>query len=265
MTRSFDSLTGNTPLLISVPHDGRLLPDSVEARMTPVGKAMPDTDWHVAELYEFAKDLGASFVVADYSRYVVDLNRPPDDAALYAGQIATGICPTQSFAGEPLYRDGAGVGDDEQRARIQDYWEPYHAHIAATLDTLRREYGYALLWDAHSIPSRVPRLFDGELPVLNVGTNDGASCAPDVAAAVSGVAATSPFPSVLNGRFKGGYITRHYGDPAQRVDAVQLEIAQRAYMDEDTGDMDTSKASILQGTLALMLDAFMESAAKSSR
>lgn len=263
MTRVFTSCAGDTPLLISVPHDGRQLPDDVASRMTPVGKSLPDTDWHVADLYGFGKSMGASMVVANYSRYVVDLNRPADDTALYAGQVATGICPARSFAGEALYVDDLVIGEDEQIERVQKYWAPYHAHIAATLAAIRQQYGYALLWDAHSIPSRVPRLFDGELPVLNVGTYDGASCAPGMSAAVYDVAKTSTFPAVLNGRFKGGYITRHYGNPAENIHAIQLEIAQRAYMNEASLAMDAQKTSVLQDVLQQMLAAFKESATKS--
>lgn len=248
---------GSTPLLISVPHDGRALPDDVAARMTDAGRDIPDTDWHVAELYEFAKELGASFVIANYSRYVVDLNRPPDNAALYAGQVATGICPTQSFAGDALYIDGDDVSHDEQSQRVATYWQPYHSFIETRLAALREQYGYALLWDAHSIPGNVPRLFDGTLPVLNIGTNDGASCARDIAAGVASVAEQSHYESVVNGRFKGGYITRHYGRPDKNVHAIQLEIAQRAYMDEASRKYDNALANELRATLRSMLTAFL--------
>lgn len=254
---------GSTPLLISVPHDGKILPNFIAERMTPAGKDLPDTDWHVAELYDFAKDMGASLVVANYSRYVVDLNRPPDDTALYAGQVATGICPSQSFAGDDLYINGAGIDQEERQERVHTFWRPYHSYIRAKLDAIRTEYGYALLWDAHSIPSQVPRLFDGALPVLNIGTNGGASCAPEIAAAVSAVATSSACESVTNGRFKGGYITRYYGAPDEGVHAIQLEIAQRAYMDEASREFDDAKATGLRETLSTMLDAFLETGTKS--
>ncbi len=259
MSPVFDVTPGTTPLLISVPHDGRLIPEAIRARMTDTGRAVPDTDWHVAKLYEFARGLGAGMIVANYSRYVVDLNRSADDAALYPGQPATGLCPEQTFAGEDLYRR-AGVSASEKTDRIEQYWQPYHAQIESELAMLRERFGHALLWDAHSIPSVVPRLFDGELPVLNLGSNDGKSCVKTVAAAVDSVAKNSGHSSVLNGRFKGGYITRHYGRPEQSVHALQLEIAQRAYMDETTLAWDANKAEALQITLRSMIRVFLDSA-----
>lgn len=260
MTAVFDFHRGSSPLLISVPHDGRDVPDGIRARMTEAGRELPDTDWHVAKLYDFARGLGASMLVANYSRYVVDLNRPPDDGSLYPGQLATGICPAKTFAGEPIYEAGAGLERNEQARRIDDYWRPYHAQIAASLDELRSGHGYALLWDAHSIPSRVPSLFDGELPVLNLGSFDRKSAGPGIIDAVAAVAGNSGYESVCDGRFKGGYITRHYGAPASGVHALQLEIAQRAYMDERSGEYDKSKADRLRGELETMLEAMQVSA-----
>lgn len=260
MTAVFDFHRGSSPLLISVPHDGREVPDGIRARMTDAGRELPDTDWHVAKLYDFGRELGASMLVANYSRYVVDLNRPPDDRNLYPGQLATGICPAKTFAGEPIYRAGAGLARDEQARRIDDYWRPYHAQITASLGELRSAHGYALLWDAHSIPSRVPSLFDGELPVLNLGSFDRASAGRGIIDAVAAVAGSSGYEFVCDGRFKGGYITRHYGAPASGVHALQLEIAQRAYMDERNGEYDKSKADRLRGTLAAMLEAMRGSA-----
>jgi len=256
MSDVFRFVAGDSPLLVSVPHDGRLIPEQQRARMTEAGLAIPDTDWHVAQLYGFAVELGASLLVARYSRYVVDLNRPPDDAAMYEGQVATGLCPRYTFAGEPLYHDDAPVSQAEARERIERYWRPYHERLAAALEAIRDRHGCAFLWDAHSIPSRVPRLFDGELPVLNLGNFDGRSCDPGLARALDGIASASPYESVLNGRFRGGYITRHYGDPANGVQAMQLELAQRAYMDEETREFDAARASRLRETLQALLTAF---------
>jgi N-formylglutamate deformylase len=261
MSDVFAFSQGDSPLLISVPHDGRLIPDEQRDRMTEAGLGIPDTDWHVAELYDFARELGASLLVAQYSRYVVDLNRPPDDGSLYEGQVPTGLCPQYTFAGEPLYSDDAPLTAGETGHRIERYWRPYHERLAQALDELRARYGCALLWDAHSIPSRVPRLFDGELPVLNLGNFDGRSCDAAVAGELYRLAAASPYSAVLNGRFKGGYITRHYGDPANRVQAVQLELAQRAYMDEATLDIDAVLADRLRDTLRGLLGAFTRTAA----
>lgn len=256
MSDVYRFVAGDSPLLISVPHDGRLIPDEQRARMTEAGLAIPDTDWHVAQLYGFAAEFGASLLVARYSRYVVDLNRPPDDGAMYPGQVATGLCPRYTFAGEPLYRDDAPVAPSEVADRIERYWRPYHERLAAALDELRSRHGCAFLWDAHSIPSRVPRLFDGELPVLNLGNFDGHSCDHAIAQELAEIASASEYESVLNGRFKGGYITRHYGAPASGVQAMQLELAQRAYMDEATLEFDPPRAERLRGTLHRLLTAF---------
>ena len=256
MSSVFRFQPGELPLLISVPHDGRELPEDMRVRMTAVGLSIPDTDWHVADLYEFAVDMGANILVASYSRYVVDLNRPADDTALYPGQVATGLCPLQTFAGESIYRSG-GVDESEKAQRIEKYWRPYHTHLHDTLDALRKKHGFALLWDAHSIPSVVPRLFDGELPELNLGSNSGASCEQSIEEAVAAVASASSHSTAINGRFKGGYITRHYGDPENGIHALQLEIAQRAYMDEQTSTFDSAKATVLQDNLREMLSAFV--------
>ena len=248
---------GDTPLLISVPHDGVHIPDGMRSAMTPAGLAVPDTDWHVAELYDFAREMGASMLVANYSRYVVDLNRPASDAELYPGQLSTGICPEKTFAGEAIYTDG-GVSDEQKSERVDRYWRPYHERLAAALDERIARYGRALLWDAHSIPSVVPRLFDGELPELNIGTNDGDSCSEQRQQAVVAAAQEGPYSMVLNGRFKGGYITRHYGRLGERIDAMQLEIAQRAYMDERSTAFDAVRAGRLRETLQAMLSAFSD-------
>ncbi|MDH3621158.1 MAG: N-formylglutamate deformylase [Gammaproteobacteria bacterium] len=250
---------GTSPLLISVPHDGIHVPPDIGACMTAAGAALPDTDWHVAELYSFARELGASMLVANYSRYVVDLNRPATDEALYTGQVATGLCPLQTFEGAEIYASGS-VDAEEVAARVAAYWRPYHDKIRGTLERLRDRHGVALLWDAHSIASVVPRLFEGELPELNLGTNGGTSCAAPIAARVAEVAGASPYSHVVNGRFRGGYITRHYGDPEGSVHAMQLELAQRAYLNEATTVFDPQKASGLRDTLRLMLQAFVETA-----
>lgn len=255
----FKYVEGNLPLLISVPHAGRVVPENISARMTAAGRGIPDTDWDVEKLYEFVAAMGASMVVAKYSRYVVDLNRSIDDGALYPGQVVTGLCPQKTFSGDVIYREG-GVDADETAARVEKYWQPYHDRILATLSDMRAEYGFALLWDAHSIPSVVPRLFDGELPILNLGSNNGASCRSAIENAVAAVTNASPYSSVSNGRFTGGFITRHYGDPKNNVHALQLEIAQRAYMDEETVSFDDAKAQKLRDILRTTLHAFLDAA-----
>ena len=258
MTDVFSFVEGDLPLLVSVPHDGRDLAPGQDATMTDAGLRLPDTDWHVRRLYEFAVGLGANVIAANYSRYVVDLNRSADDTALYDGQVSTGLCPTRTFAGEPIYRDIEQLPGDEVEARVEAYWRPYHDHLVETLGSIRANHGYALLWDAHSIAGEVPRLFDGILPDLSLGTNDGASCGPAIAASVAAVAEGSSYSSVLNGRFRGGYITRHYGKPDAGIHAIQLELSQRNYMDESSAEYDDILASELQRTLAAMLTAFTE-------
>jgi len=259
MTDVFSFHEGDAPLLISVPHDGRHLPGDVRDRMTPEGIALPDTDWHVAELYDFARELGASMLVANYSRYVVDLNRPATDDALYEGQVATGLCPTQTFAGENIYASG-DVDADEISRRVGTYWRPYHEKIEQEITRILGHHGFALLWDAHSIAGVVPRLFEGELPALNIGSNSSASCAPNIEQAVVDAAKASPYETVINGRFKGGYITRHYGDPGRSIQALQLEIAQRTYMDENTGVFDVVLGGQLRETLRQLISTFLRAA-----
>ncbi len=224
---------GRTPLLVSMPHDGTAIPDSIAARMTELGRSVPDTDWHCARLYGFAAVLGAAVLRPRYSRYVIDLNRPPDGAALYPGAPNTGLCPELSFAGEPLYLPGQEPGADEVAERLERYWRPYHQRLAEALAELRARHGVALLWEAHTIRSRLPRLFEGRLPDLNLGTHRGASCAPALEQALrERLEAATSFSHAVNGRFTGGYITRHYGDPGAGVHAVQLEQAQCTYMEE---------------------------------
>jgi N-formylglutamate deformylase len=199
--------------------------------MTPVARTTPDTDWHVPKLYAFLNAIGASRIEATHSRYVVDLNRPPDDQELYTGQKKTGLVPTDTFKGEPLYRDGETPEGDEVIAR-RKYWQPYHDALNAELSRLKAIHGSIILWDAHSIESVLPSLFEGRLPDLNLGTFDGKSCDSDIADAAFAAAQTTCFDAVLNARFKGGYITRHYGAPKKGVNAIQLEMAQAIYMDE---------------------------------
>ncbi len=214
-----------------MPHSGTALPSALEGRLSPAAKALPDTDWHVPLLYEFLDEFDATVIEARYSRYLIDLNRPPDNRPLYPGQAGTGLCPHALFDGTPLYADGSTPVAAEIEARLAAYWRPYHERLAAELARLKGRHGHALLYDAHSIAARVPRLFDGRLPVLNLGTAHGTSCAPALEAAAAAVLADSDYTHVVNGRFVGGYITRRYGDPANEVYALQMEIAQESYMD----------------------------------
>lgn len=257
MTEAYFFARGNSPLLISIPHDGRELAPDMEQRMTKIGRSLPDTDWHVRRLYEFASELDASVIAARFSRYVIDVNRPSSDEALYEGQVSTGLCPVETFSGEHIYTAKNAFDKREIEQRIHRYWKPYHDKLMVELTRIHEQFGYALLWDAHSIPSQVPTLFEGVLPELNLGTNDGASCDPHLQGALLKVAKASGYATVLNGRFKGGYITRNYGNPANRIHAIQLELAQRSYMDETSLRYDDASANRLVETIQAILMEFV--------
>ena len=252
---------GGAPLLVSLPHDGTAIPDAIASRMTPQALRVPDTDWHVALLYAFAKELGASVLTPRWSRYVVDLNRPPDGHALYPGRSETALVPVNTFAGEPIYRDGAPPDAAEIVARVEEYWRPYHAALREELDRLRDAHGRVVLWDGHSIRSRVPRFFEGKLPDFNLGTANGESCSPALQERLAEVlrtragGGTDGYDHVVNGRFKGGHITRYYGKPQEGIDAAQLELAQHVYMDEDSFEYQPQRAQGVQRVIRALLEA----------
>jgi len=230
---TFHFTPGTAPLLLSIPHLGTEIPPELRAGMADVADLRQDTDWHLDRLYGFAQALGASVIQARVSRYVIDLNRPPDGQSLYPGQTTTTLCPVDTFRGEPLYAAGQSPDAAEQARRLAAYWQPYHRRLRAELDRLKAQHGAVMLWDAHSIAGELPRLFDGQLPDLNFGTADGRSCDPAVIGAVVDVARGGPCSLVVNGRFKGGHITRCYGAPQDGVHAIQLEMSQRLYMQEE--------------------------------
>lgn len=224
---------GNAPLLISIPHMGLEVPKDLFEKMTPIGRQLADTDWHLDQLYDFGHEMGASFLMARYSRYVVDLNRPPNDETLYPGQTKTGLFPQLTFRGEPIYETTDELSVSEQEHRINTYWQPYHDQLATEIARIKGEHGQVLVWEAHSIASVLPRLFPGKLPDLNIGTNGGLSASADLLHAVEGSLENCPFSWIANGRFKGGYNTREFGKPSDGVHAIQLEMCQSTYMDED--------------------------------
>ena len=224
---------GRSPLLISVPHAGTEVPEKILSRLSAAGRALGDTDWHVDRLYDFAGDLGASLLVATHSRYVIDLNRPPDGTPLYPGADETELCPTTNFDWQPLYEAGQELQPGEQVARLEAYWRPYHLALRGEIDRIGADYGHAILWDAHSICSRVPRFFEGRLPDYNFGTGGGKSADPTLGQGLLTLAGELGLEAVLDQRFKGGYITRHYGDPRARIHALQLELTWPNYLTED--------------------------------
>ncbi|MCO4880548.1 N-formylglutamate deformylase [Paraburkholderia caribensis] len=225
---------GDAPLLVSIPHLGHSIPPAMRHLYTDVALTFVDTDWHLDRLYDFvSKELGATLLGANVSRYVIDLNRPSNDESLYPGQTTTGLCPIETFRGEPVYRAGCEPDPDEKQRRVAQYWTPYHDTLRAELARLRERHANVLLWEAHSIASVLPRLFDGKLPDLNLGTQDGRTAAPALQAAAESAAAQSGFTWIANGRFKGGYITRHFGSPRDGIHAIQLEMCQSTYMHEE--------------------------------
>ncbi len=247
---------GTAPLVVSAPHDGSLIPDAIAGRLVSSALTAPDTDWYIARLYAFAREMGASMLVPRYSRYVIDLNRGEDDVSLYPGQNTTGLCPVVQFSGESVYEPGREPDEAEVRQRVDIYWRPYHAALRGEIERLRAGHGRVLLWEAHSIKGELPFLFEGRLPDLNLGTANGASCRRDTQARIEAVlAAQDDYGFVANGRFKGGHITRHYGRPDEGVEAVQLEISQRCYMDEDAARWDDAKAARMQPVIRAMIEA----------
>ncbi|MBC5783909.1 N-formylglutamate deformylase [Ramlibacter sp. USB13] len=224
---------GTAPLLVSIPHMGTEIPQELRGGYVSRALEVEDADWRLDRLYAFARDLGASILQPTVARYVIDLNRPPDDAPMYPGASNTELCPTRFFDGDALYREGSAPGAEEKLRRRAAWWQPYHQALQEELARLRAQHGHVLLWDAHSIRAEIPWLFEGRLPDLNIGTADGKAADPSIAQAVVAAAARDPrFTHVLNGRFKGGYITRQYGRPAEHVHAVQLEMCQSLYMRE---------------------------------
>lgn len=238
----------DAPLVISFPHVGTEIPSDI-----PVRRVLDDTDWDLPTLYDFAAELGATTLVPRHSRLVIDLNRPPDDTPLYTG-ATTGLVPTECFDGRPLY--DANPDASEIARRRETYWRPYHDALRAQLDRLRARHGRVLLWDAHSIYNEIPRLFDGTLPDLNIGTFEGRSCSPAIRGAVAMVAVRNDaaYSHVVDGRFKGGWITRNYGQPHEGVHAVQLELAKQTHLGDGTNRVDETRAAKLRPVLRAMIE-----------
>ena len=253
----YSFVPGDAPLLMSIPHAGTAIPAAIEGRMTERALMRPDTDWHLYRLYDFANELGIPTLQAVWSRYVVDLNRPPDDAPLYPGRPSTGVVPEQDFAGNPLYRPGREPDEEECAERLAAFWLPYHQRLERELASIHRKHGIALLFDCHSILSEVPRLFDGTLPDFNLGTAAGGACHPGLRLHLAEILGDHGEDRlVVDGRFKGGFITRRYGDPDNRIHAFQLELSMATYCEEQPPwNYAPDKAAAVRPALRAMLEA----------
>lgn len=262
---------GASPLIVSFPHTGTDIPADIEPRLVSPWLARKDADWWVERLYDFAGGLGATTLRTTISRTAIDVNRDPSGASLYPGQATTELCPTTTFDGEPLYRPGEAPDAEEITRRRGLYFEPYHAALSAEIERLRAIHDRVVLYEAHSIRSVVPRLFDGPLPNFNIGTNSGASCDAALSAAVEACCDASAFSRVTNGRFKGGYTTRRYGEPGRGVHAIQMELACRGYTDDPAGPVtpgnwpatyDPARAAPMREALTAVLQACLTFAEK---
>lgn len=246
-------LPGTSPIVLAQPHSGTVVPDDIRANLTERGGMLADTDWHIPRLYaDIAHE--ATIVRAEFNRYVIDANRPPDGASLYPGQNTTGLVPMVDFENQPIWR----VEPDEAEIarRREAFHKPYHAALRRELDRVHAIHGFAVLYDCHSIQSRLPFLFDGTLPDLNIGTHDGRACAPSIERAVALACANGPYTYVVNGRFRGGWTTRHYGEPGRNIHAIQMEIAQSTYLEAEAPPFafSSDKAADLRDTLAEVFD-----------
>jgi N-formylglutamate amidohydrolase len=250
---------GDAPLIVDIPHAGTFVPEPIASRLTSHARTVPDTDWHVDKLYDFVRELRVTMLVATHSRYVVDLNRDPSGVALYPGADNTELCPTRTFSGEPVYVTGCEPDGDETAARRAAFFDPYHRALAVEIERLRNRHGEVVLLDGHSIVSEAPRFFSGRLPDLNLGTGGGNTAAPEVERIACDVlAGATGFTHAINGRFTGGYVTRHYGQPRRSVHALQLEMAQCCYMDEAPPyRYEPGRAAALVGVLQQLVRALL--------
>ncbi|EPJ48930.1 MAG: N-formylglutamate deformylase [Osedax symbiont Rs1] len=255
---------GRVPLLISMPHNGELIAREIKASMTERGLSVPDTDWCIDLLYDFAKELGVYTIKPSYNRNVIDLNRDPQGVNLYPGAQSTELCPTSCFDFSAIYLAGQLPDEQEVQRRISDYWQPYHQQLSTQLTQMQQQYGIAILLDAHSIRSEVQRFFSGQLPDFNFGTVDGASCSRELQSHLDDFCC-APYSQISNGRFKGGYITRAYGQPQQNIHAIQLELSQRTYMHEATAVYAEEKALAVKKVLRALVLHLLDFAQQNSR
>lgn len=257
MNSTYSLSTGNIGMLISMPHNGQHIPGNIADTMTSTAVDVADTDWYMDRLYNFAQAMGIYVLSPKYSRYVIDLNRNPNGEALYVGANNTELCPTTAFDLSPLYLEGKQPSDLEITARITHYWQPYHQALADTLATLKQKHDKVVLLDAHSILSHVPRFFSGQLPDFNFGTADGNSCSSALLDRIQQLN-FAPYSCVYNDRFKGGYITRAYGDPINNIHAIQLELSQHTYMNEPSNNYNDKKAEQVKKQLKSFVECLVD-------
>lgn len=257
MSDSYTLIKGRVPLLISMPHNGEKIPADIRGVMNESALSVADTDWYLDKLYSFAKALGAYILMPTYNRYVIDLNRDPNGVDLYPGANNTELCPTTAFDLSPLYQSGQAPTETQISERVEKYWRPYHQTLSSTLEDIKSQFGQAVLLEAHSIRSEVPRFFEGQLPDFNFGSADGASCDAELMAAIQALS-FQPYSMVCNGRFKGGYITRAFGQPERAIHAVQLELSQRTYMNEEAMTYNESLANSVTPKLELLVKTLIQ-------
>ena len=250
---------GSSPLVLAQPHGGADIPDQFLSRLNQVGQAIEDTDWRITRLYDGLLE-DVTVVSTPIHRYVIDANRDPSDQSLYPGQNTTSLCPTTTFDGTAIYLQGEEPSVDEIKQRQQQYHQPYHDILREQLERVHQKHGYVILYDCHSIRSQVPYLFDGKLPDFNIGTNSGQSCDAKIESRViSSCARETKYSHVANGRFKGGWTTRHYGRPQEGYHAIQMELAQCNYMQETAPwSYDVDKAEMLRVSLRSILQGILK-------
>jgi N-formylglutamate deformylase len=257
MSTSYQLIKGRVPLLISMPHNGQEIPTDIANKMSEKAKSVPDTDWYKDKLYDFALQMGAYILIPKYNRYVIDLNRDPKGIDLYPGANSTELCPTTTFDSSVIYLEGYTPSSAEIDRRIEHFWQPYHQAIATTLAEIKQQFGRAVLLEAHSILSHVPRFFEGQLPDFNFGNADGDSCSDEMLTQVKSLN-YSPYTMVSNGRFKGGFITRNYGKPSDDIHALQLELSQITYMNETTCEYNNELASLVKPKLKALVQCLID-------
>lgn len=260
--QSFSFRAGKLPVLVSFPHSSTNIPENLQPNYSEAGAQTPDTDWDLPKLYQIESSenpfADVSLIHANFSRFVIDANRPTDGTNLYPGKPTPELCPTTCFDGSPVYRSGQEPDQKEIAERIEKFWQPYHDKIRQELQRMKSEFGVAVLFDAHSILSKVPRLFDGVLPNFNMGTAAGQAASSSLEQEIKEVlVGEEKYSSVFNGRFIGGFITRNFGDPDKNIHAVQLELTQSSYMNETTGEFSAEKANRVRPVIFKMIQAII--------